>query len=227
MRLNWPLMALLLFTLLGSAQGNEHWRDGLFGYREKIHNPDQALFPKWFTMLERHQEALNKPAKKCKKSFYRSCYDLELNTLIRRLQTASGVQKIKRIHRFTNKLTYISDDRNYRRSDYWATPAEFFLHNGGDCEDYGISKYYALRKLGFRTDQLRLVIAKDSNINIYHAVLAVYLNNTIYILDNRIKQVVHDTDIAHLEPIYAINENNWWRYLPPSSQHRTAAGSAP
>jgi len=50
-------------------------------------------------------------------------------------------------------------------------------------------------------------------------VLAVYLEHKIYILDNRIKQVVSDRDIAHLEPIYAINENNWWRYLPPNPRH--------
>jgi len=219
MRLKRLFLTLLLLTLLGSAHGKEYWHNGLFGYREKIHSPDQALFPKWFTMLEHRRAELKNPAKKCKKSFYRSCYDLELKQLIKRLQAASKLQKIEKINRFTNKMTYISDDRNYRRSDYWASPSEFFFHNGGDCEDYGISKYYALRQLGFRTDQLRLVIAKDSNINIYHAVLAVYLEHKIYILDNRIKQVVSDRDIAHLEPIYAINENNWWRYLPPNPRH--------
>ena len=72
---------------------------------------------------------------------------------------------------------------NYGRSDYWATPLEFFRRSG-DCEDYVIAKYQSLRLLGWPPEALRLVVVQDVVRDLPHAVLAVYLDGAIYILDN-------------------------------------------
>ena len=45
--------------------------------------------------------------------------------------------------------------------DYWETPAEFF-QKSGDCEDFAIAKYFALRDLGFPASQMRIVVLKDT-----------------------------------------------------------------
>ena len=70
----------------------------------------------------------------------------------------------------------------------------------------------SLKALGFPPKSMRIVVLMDHNLNIHHSVLAVYLNERIYILDNQIKQVVEDKKIHHYEPIFSINETHWWRH---------------
>ena len=57
---------------------------------------------------------------------------------------------------------------------------------------------------------MRIVIVQDLNLKVAHAVLAVYLDDTIKILDNQIKQVVEAGTIRHYRPIYSVNEESWW-----------------
>jgi predicted transglutaminase-like cysteine proteinase len=47
-----------------------------------------------------------------------------------------------------------------------------------------------------------------------HAVLAVYINGTIMILDNQARQVVRADSIRHYRPYYSINESSWWLHKP-------------
>lgn len=98
--------------------------------------------------------------------------------------------------------------------DYWAIIKEF-LQNNGDCEDYAITKFYSLRKLGFDNDQLRIVILQDTNLNVAHAVLAVFSADDIVILDNQVTPILSHNDIKHYTPLYSINEKGWWLHLPP------------
>lgn len=60
-----------------------------------------------------------------------------------------------------------------------------------------LSKFYALRKLGFDNDHLRVVILHDTNLNVTYAVLTVYLNDDIIILDNQLNQTLSHNDIKH------------------------------
>ena len=48
------------------------------------------------------------------------------------------------------------------------------MRMSGDCEDYAIAKFFALRQLGFGAEQMRIVILWDEIRGIGHAVLAVY-----------------------------------------------------
>jgi predicted transglutaminase-like cysteine proteinase len=62
-------------------------------------------------------------------------------------------------------------------------------------------------------DILRVVVVQDLNLGgIIHAVLIVFIGKDAYILDNQIKQVVPALKIYHYVPIYAINEDHWWKY---------------
>ena len=58
-------------------------------------------------------------------------------------------RRSRAVNRFVNGWAYRADADNYGRSDYWATPLEFFRRSG-DCEDYVIAKYRSLRLLGLR-----------------------------------------------------------------------------
>ena len=46
--------------------------------------------------------------------------------LLRGLEGAPAQEQILAVNRFVNQWPYRSDSDNYGRSDYWATPLEFF-----------------------------------------------------------------------------------------------------
>ncbi len=55
--------------------------------------------------------------------------------------------------------------------DRWSAPLVTFASGRGDCEDYAIAKYVALREAGIAEADLRLVISHDSAIGEDHAVV--------------------------------------------------------
>ncbi|GEM_PF-392484 len=126
----------------------------------------------------------------------------------------SSMEKLKAVNRFFNQWPYRLDQSNYGRRDYWATPLEF-LKKSGDCEDYAIAKYYALKELGFSMDRMRIVALKDMIRNIGHAVLVVYLDDDIYVLDNQTDMVLPHTRYKHYLPQYSVNEKYRWMHVPP------------
>jgi predicted transglutaminase-like cysteine proteinase len=138
--------------------------------------------------------------------------------LIDALRDKDKTTQIAEINKLMNQADYVQDQTNWGISDYWASPGEF-LAKFGDCEDYAIAKYMALKYLGFPAEKMRVVAVKDLNLKVGHAILAVYLDDHVAILDNQIKIVVDSRKIRHYEPVYSINEKAWWR-------HR-ATGSAP
>jgi predicted transglutaminase-like cysteine proteinase len=122
------------------------------------------------------------------------------------------MEMLKAVNGFFNRWPYRLDSEVYSASDYWATPEEFMIHSG-DCEDYGIAKYYTLRQMGFFPDQLRLVVVQDRIRGIGHAVLAVYLDEGVFILDNLTNQVLPHTMYRHYLPQYSVNETHGWAHL--------------
>ncbi len=122
----------------------------------------------------------------------------------------------QRVNDMINKIPYITDDRNWSKSDYWATPVEF-LKRGGDCEDFAIAKYTALRALGVPEERLRVAIVHDKIKNIPHAVLAVYTDQGVFVLDNQMKNLINASQLERYRPIYSINRTAWWLHSAPQS----------
>ena len=108
--------------------------------------------------------------------------------MIREQAGRAPLDQLDAVNRFLNNWRYKEDFANYGRRDYWASPLEFFLRSG-DCEDYAIAKYVTLRELGFSAEALRLVVVQDVVRDLAHAVLAVYLDDQVYILDNLTRAV--------------------------------------
>jgi predicted transglutaminase-like cysteine proteinase len=125
------------------------------------------------------------------------------------------IDQLQAINEFLNDWRYRADDNNYGQRDYWATPLEF-LGRSGDCEDYAIAKYVTLRELGFAPERLRLVVVRDVARDLAHAVLAVYLDDQVYILDNLTRTVLPQERIAHYVPYYSVNETTRWAHVPPA-----------
>lgn len=184
----------------------------LFGTSELRINNLKA-FVKWTGMLDRHLLDGSKKQGPCTSSTFNKCHALRWQELIDQLQGADLMTQLQTVNTFMNKARYIVDSVNWAQQDYWATPEQFF-RKFGDCEDYAISKYLTLRKLGIDPAKLRIVAVQDLNLRVGHAILAVYTKSGIVILDNQIRQIAQATVIHHYKPIYSINEKSWWMHRP-------------
>ena len=123
------------------------------------------------------------------------------------------MEQLRMINSFFNKWPYRLDQDAYGVSDWWATPQEF-LKISGDCEDYAIIKYFALRELGFSQDELRIVVVKDRIRGIGHAVLAVFTHGDAYILNNISDAIFTHGKYRHYVPQYSLNEEHRWSHIP-------------
>ena len=133
--------------------------------------------------------------------------------------------QLKTANRFINQWRYRTDNYNYKTSDYWASPAEFFSRSG-DCEDYAIAKYVTLRQMGFSADQLRLVVVKDVERDLAHAVLAAYVDGEVYILDNVNGDVRPQAEVTEYAPYYSVNELARWAHAAAPAASDNVASAA-
>lgn len=186
---------------------------------------DMATYPALFETAEKRSGNL-KPFTKWTGMFTR--FERELNNaqdyqLIREWQkdlAAFQGMNLKRmadrVNDLVNESRYILDNKNWGKSDYWATPVEF-LKRGGDCEDFAIAKYTALRTLGVPENRMRVAIVHDKQKNIPHAVLIVYTEQGPYILDNQVKKLVRADKVGRYRPIFSINRTAWWLHTSPTA----------
>jgi len=133
------------------------------------------------------------------------------------LGEAAGLENmelLRKINNYFNRWPYRLDIDVYGVSDYWATPGEF-LKLSGDCEDYCITKYFALRQLGFPAEKMRIVVLQDTIRNLTHAVLAVETDAETVILDNLSNLVLPHTRYEHYLPQYSVNEQFRWAHIAP------------
>jgi predicted transglutaminase-like cysteine proteinase len=171
----------------------------LFGRKEIVHQGTEA-FTKWTSALAAERRA--KPTER----------SAEWKRFLESLRGMNRNDQLDAVNSYMNSVPYVSDQENYGQADYWATVEEF-LERGGDCEDYALAKYHSLIRLGFRDQDLRLVILFDQNKQMNHAVLAVALGGRWKILDNQYATVRDDDEISYYKPIYAVSKNSWWRFI--------------
>lgn len=210
MRFNPIRYFLLLFLSLMSFLPHDVTASSLFGTQE-VRSSKLSSFPKWTSTLERYAHA-NIEEGGCNANRFNRCHLGKLRNFLKSLNKKESYTQLERVNNYVNKSLYIIDPINWGVPDYWATPYQFYIKDG-DCEDYAITKFMALRELGWPNDQMRIVVLRDENLGIIHAVLAVYMDARIFILDNQVDQVLEDRSIHHYTPLYSINERFWWRHL--------------
>ncbi len=188
----------------------------LFGSTEK-QSRSLSAFTKWTEMFDRFDAALNTASGQAAINDFKN--DIEFLRGLPMNKMVAGVNDI------VNRVPYINDSEIYGKSDHWATPIEF-MKNGGDCEDFAITKYVALRALGVPEDRMRILVLQDMQKNIPHAILIVYTDNGPVLLDNQIKTVTHVERVSHYKPIFSINREGWWLHTKPKGNVTVVASSA-
>lgn len=186
------------------------WAAGLFGMLE-IRSPNIDSIPKWVEALGRvrAENLYGKCAAGDCKGQQQDWFEM-----VQRAKSMGRFEQMVTVHRWLNRYRYVTDDRLWGKSDFWETPGQFVAMSG-DCEDYSIAKYYTLKLLGWRDEDLRVVVLRDTVRDIPHAVLAVNYNDTHYILDNLATEPLQDTYIRQYTPYYAVNATTRWVFIKP------------
>jgi len=194
-------------------------RDGLFGSTE-IRSSSFKSLPKWSRVLDKMKQQRRQLAA-CSSGGV-DCPPAAAEawrSIIRDVQGLSKKKQLIRVNRYFNRWPYRLDKANYRISDYWATPLEF-MKQSGDCEDYSIIKFYALRELGWKNKDMRIVAIVDRIRGVAHAVLTVRLGNKTLVLDNVSNIVTSHTLYKHYIPHYSVNETTKWSHIKLTKQPR-------
>ena len=124
-----------------------------------------------------------------------------------------GRARIGEVNRAVNlAIRPVSDFAQYGQPDVWSSPLATLVRGGGDCEDYAIAKYVALRLAGIAPDDLRIVVMHDTLHGEDHAVAAARLDGHWLTLDNNRMMMVEDTNVRNYRPTFVIDQQEVMRY---------------
>jgi predicted transglutaminase-like cysteine proteinase len=137
---------------------------------------------------------------------------LQFLAIVDAARAREGRARLGEINRAVNLAVHpVSDLAQYGQLDVWTSPL-VTLARGGDCEDYAIAKFVALRLAGVAPDDLRIVIMRDTIRGEDHAVAAARLDGRWLTLDNRRMAMVEDSDIRNYRPTFVIDQHDVMRY---------------
>ncbi len=149
-----------------------------------------------------------------RKSFGRAAASrlVQWRRLIERYRHEPEYRKLLRVNRFFNRIRVVTDRHHWHKEDYWATPLELLVSNGGDSEDFAIAKYFTLKAMGVAVEKMRMVYVKTRKSKHAHMVLAYYPypKQQPYILDNLVKKILPATKRKDLVPVYSFNGDYLW-----------------
>ncbi|HMF27115.1 MAG TPA: transglutaminase-like cysteine peptidase [Pseudolabrys sp.] len=164
-----------------------------------------------------------------------ACYSNE-NTCSQAARRFLAIVKLAQKHKGRAQLGWLnrtvnmivkpaSDQALYGDVDYWASPLQTLDNKAGDCEDYAILKYVALRELGVGADDLRVVIVQDEIRLTEHAIVAVRSERKWLILDNRTMAILNTEDARNYRPLFALTSTPAVAAVNRSAMHGKLSAS--
>jgi len=138
---------------------------------------------------------------------------LQFLAIVDDARARDGRARLGEVNRAINlSIKATSDWAQYGEIDVWSSPLVTFAHGAGDCEDYAIAKFVALRQAGISPDDLRIVVMRDTIRGEDHAVAAARLDGRWLMLDNRRMAMVEDADVRNYRPMFVIDQSGVMRY---------------
>lgn len=129
--------------------------------------------------------------------------------IVEAARNKEGRARLGEVNRAVNMaIRYRSDTARHGSPDAWTAPLSTFASGEGDCEDYAIAKYVALREAGVPAQDLRLVLVRDTKLAQDHAIIAARLEGRWLILDNRRLILLDHGDVRSYRPITAFGPDN-------------------
>ena len=196
---------------------------GLFTFRA----PEGQLWAKWRGVaadIAKEADVMAQcraSAEHCERSV------LRFIAVIDEARGLQGRARLDAVNRAVNSaIRYTSDMEQHGVPDLWSAPLASFASGRGDCEDYAIAKYVALRQAGVAVEDVRIVLVRDTAIREDHAVLAARLDGRWFILDNRRADVLEDGASRHLMPLFAIDDRGVKLFAAPYANRTTGPNEA-
>lgn len=136
--------------------------------------------------------------------------------LVSMYPTLTPEKKLQFVNGFFNRWPSASDLTNYGKDEYWSTPEEF-LENGGDCEDFAIVKYFALRHFSWPVDDMWILLVSRKSDGEKHALLMARTKMGLFMLDNLSKPgyllILAEPYLKSFTPLFALNERGVWMFV--------------
>ncbi len=124
----------------------------------------------------------------------------------------SDQRQLEATNDFINQNQFVDDIIHWGKEDYWATPLQTIVTEGGDCEDFAVAKYFTLTEMGMSADKLRLTYVKALTLNQAHMVVSYYpaQDATPLVLDNLDPVIRPANERDDLLPVYSFNGDGLW-----------------
>jgi predicted transglutaminase-like cysteine proteinase len=136
----------------------------------------------------------------------------------------TGRARIGIINRAINlAIRPMSDLAQWGVVDRWSAPLVTLTTGRGDCEDYAIAKYVALKEAGVAAENLRLVIVRDLAVGGDHAVVAARLDGDWIVLDNRWLMLVEDSQTRQMVPLFVLDQTGVRQFARTTTPDRRPA----
>jgi predicted transglutaminase-like cysteine proteinase len=176
-----------------------------------------AIVAKWIG-VEAEIRAEDEVLDRCRERAWCPTVARRFLTIVDEGRARNGRVRIGIINRAINfAIIPTSDVAQWSVADRWSAPFETFTTRRGDCEDYAIAKYVALRAAGVAEADVKLVVVRNTAAGEDHAVVAVRFDAAWIILDNRWLPLVRDWEMPRARPLFVLDDNGVRRFLAPGS----------
>ena len=139
---------------------------------------------------------------------------LQFLAIVDAARLREGRARFGEVNRAVNlAIRPISDLAQHGQIDVWSSPLATLARGGGDCEDYAIAKFIALRLAGIAPEDLRIVVMHDTLHGDDHAVAAARLDGRWLTLDNQRMAMVEDSNVRNYRPTFVIDQHQVMRYV--------------
>src|ERR1700735_2361486 len=154
---------------------------------------------------------------------------LQFLAIVDGARARDGRARFGEINRAINlAIKPMSDMAQYGQIDVWSSPLDTFATGAGDCEDYAIAKFAALRMAGVSAEDIRLVVLRDLLRGEDHAVVLARLDGHWLTLDNMRMAMIEDIDLRNHRAMFVIDDGGVRRYQEqPSYVSAARQDSAP
>jgi predicted transglutaminase-like cysteine proteinase len=140
-----------------------------------------------------------------------SCTTAGWNEALAKGKNLTGLPLLRAINDAFNSylFRYAHDQDIWQLPDYWETPYQF-LARGGDCEDFAIAKYMALKALGVPEQNMLIVTVMRKVQRDGHAILVVLDGQNAWVLDILNSHVMPQSaaQVSYM-PLMGINGRLW------------------
>lgn len=130
------------------------------------------------------------------------------------IHRGQALETLDAVNREINGLVrYIDDYSHYHERDVWSRVSQTLIE-GGDCEDYALTKSATLHFLGWPNEKLHVLVGyiERGRGREVHAILAAETaERQIWLLDN-LTTLILPPSRSHFDPVYGVDDAHVWMF---------------